>query len=55
MHWKTLGNDCNGLEKVRRIKKKYNLNKYAKIYAYGDTEGDKPMLDIADISFYRAF
>ena len=52
---KLLGNDCNGLEKVRKIKEIYNLSKYEKIYAYGDTDGDKPMLDIADIAFYRKF
>jgi len=36
------GENCRGPEKVRRIYSKYNSDDYAKIYAYGDTEGDRP-------------
>ena len=50
-----IGNDCNGQEKVRRIKEKYDLDSFEKIYAYGDTEGDMPMLNISDYPNYRLF
>ena len=47
--------NCYGTEKVFRIKKHYNLKEYKYIYAYGDTEGDKPMLKLADKAKYRCF
>ncbi len=47
------GNDCIGIEKVRRIKEKYNIKQYHTIYAYGDSDGDKEMLDLADVKYYR--
>lgn len=47
--------NCKGKEKVNRIKKKYNLAEFDKIYAYGDSQGDKEMLAIADESFYKSF
>jgi len=49
------GENCRGQEKVRRICQQYNPGDYEKIYAYGDTEGDRPMLAMADYSFYRPF
>lgn len=52
-----LGKNCYGIEKVRRIKEVYNLEDYQEIYAYGDTPGDIPMLNLADKNkaFYRCF
>jgi len=47
--------NCYGIEKVNRIKKIYNLNNFDYIYAYGDSQGDKELLEIADESFYRPF
>ncbi len=47
------GENCYGREKVRRIKERFDLNKYKNIYAYGDTKGDKEMLAIADYAFYK--
>lgn len=49
--------NCYGEEKLRRIKQSYDILKYDKIYAYGDTKGDKQMLELAskDLSFYRVF
>lgn len=47
--------NCYGLEKVVRIKEKYDLSAYSSIYAYGDSSGDKEMLEIADKSYYRCF
>lgn len=49
------GIDCNGEEKVKRIKRKYNLKSFKNIYAYGDTKLDYPMLQIADYKFYKSF
>jgi len=46
------GKICYGKEKVRRIKEKYDLHKYKKIYAYGDSQGDIPMLNLANIRYY---
>jgi HAD superfamily hydrolase (TIGR01490 family) len=45
--------DCNGIEKVRRIKKRYYLEEYDTVFAYGDSSGDKDMLELADIAYYR--
>lgn len=49
------GLNCHGDEKVRRIKEKYDLLDFKKIYAYGDTKGDLPMLSLAHESFYQPF
>lgn len=50
-----IGKNCNGEEKVRRIKERYDVANYKTIYAYGDTQGDVPMLDIADNKGYKFF
>jgi len=47
--------NCYGIEKVNRIKEKYNLEKYSVIYAYGDSSGDKEMLSIANERYYKHF
>ncbi len=47
--------NCSGKEKVRRIKDVLDLSTYEKIYAYGDSNGDKEMLAIADETYYRHF
>jgi phosphatidylglycerophosphatase C len=49
------GIDCNGLEKVNRINQHFDLSKYDLIYAYGDTNGDLPMLNLAHKQFYQYF
>jgi HAD superfamily hydrolase (TIGR01490 family) len=49
------GNNCNGLEKVNRIKGVFNLLIYNKILAFGDTYNDLPMLHLATSSYYRFF
>ncbi len=43
-----LTKNCHGREKEIRIKKHLNLADYEHIYAYGDSSGDKEMLQIAD-------
>lgn len=47
--------NCHGIEKVSRIKELYNLEDYEVIYAYGDSKGDKEMLNIADEKYYKYF
>ena len=52
---KIVGENCKGVEKVRRIIKEYDLSTFENIAAYGDTAGDKEMLSIATQKFYRFF
>jgi HAD superfamily hydrolase (TIGR01490 family) len=49
------GRNCYGTEKTVRIKQVYELNNYDEIYCYGDTNADKPMLELADIRFFKPF
>lgn len=48
-------NNCYGPEKARRIHSAYQLDGYEKIYAYGDSSGDKEMLALAHEQFYCHF
>lgn len=50
-----LTKNCFGIEKVNRINEFYNLNEYNYIYAYGDSRGDKEMLELADEKYYKYF
>jgi HAD superfamily hydrolase (TIGR01490 family) len=50
-----LDRNCYGTEKVRRIQEDYRLKDYTTIYAYGDSSGDRPMLQLANTSFYKPF
>jgi phosphatidylglycerophosphatase C len=45
--------DCCGEEKARRIREHYVLAEYETIHAYGDTEEDRQMLDMADRKYFR--
>ena len=47
--------NCHGEEKVRRIREAYSLGDYHDIYTYGDTSGDRPMLKLGTVSFYKPF
>ncbi len=47
--------NCYGIEKVNRIKAIYDLSSFDYIYAYGDSNGDKEMLKLANESFYKPF
>ena len=49
------GRNCHGEEKVSRIREHYRLEDYNEILCYGDTNGDKPFLRLATISFYKPF
>ena len=47
------GLNCYGEEKARRIRSHIDLSEYGGIYAYGDTRGDKEMLAMADLAYYK--
>jgi len=47
--------NCYGTEKVRRFLESYPDRKNYHLVAYGDSKGDKPILDLADESFYKPF
>jgi HAD superfamily hydrolase (TIGR01490 family) len=49
------GINCNGIEKVRRIRERFDVDSFDTVYAYGDTSGDRPMLALADKPFYKPF
>ncbi len=52
---KIKGNNCHGNEKVRRINESFILSAYDKIYTFGDTSGDIPMLNLGTTRFYKPF
>ncbi|MGJ0355679.1 HAD-IB family hydrolase [Aliarcobacter cryaerophilus] len=52
---KLLSKNCYGVEKVNRIKELYDLENFDYIYAYGDSSGDKQMLEISHEKFYKTF
>ena len=41
------GKNCNGEEKVKRIKAHLMLSEYDEILAFGDSSGDEAMLSLA--------
>lgn len=49
------GANCNGEEKVRRIKEEIKDKKFDKSIAFGDTDGDRPMLDFVTEGHYQFF
>ena len=52
---KIIGKNCHGSEKVNRIHEGHQLADYSIVYAYGDSSGDKPMLQLAHTAFYKPF
>lgn len=52
---KLFGKNCHGPEKVVRIKAVYDLKLFKKIYAYGDSEADKVLKEIAGEFHYKPF
>jgi phosphatidylglycerophosphatase C len=52
---KILGKNCHGDEKVVRIKQVYDLANYNVVAAYGDSEGDKAMLALAQQAYFKPF
>lgn len=47
------GPQCVGEEKARRIRERYDLPRYTRIHAYGDTHEDHAMLGLAHEAWYR--
>jgi HAD superfamily hydrolase (TIGR01490 family) len=45
--------NCRGKEKVARIRAAVDLSGYSRIFAYGNSGGDREMLSIADEAVYR--
>ena len=52
---KIKGINCNGEEKVIRIKNTFDIKQYKHILAYGDSSGDKPMLQLATQAYFKPF
>jgi phosphatidylglycerophosphatase C len=50
-----LGKNCHGSEKVCRIQEKFSLGEFTRIIAFGDTAGDREMLQLAHEQYYRPF
>ncbi|MBN1331493.1 HAD family hydrolase [Candidatus Dojkabacteria bacterium] len=48
-------NNCFGQEKVRRLLERYPARDQYTIYAYGDSKGDRELLELADHAFYKMF
>ena len=44
---KLASRNCYGPEKAGRIREKYDLAEFGRIYAYGDSRGDREMLELA--------
>jgi HAD superfamily hydrolase (TIGR01490 family) len=44
--------NCYGIEKVNRLKEYLDSNKSYYLYAYGDTKGDRELLEFANESYY---
>lgn len=52
---KFVGKNCNGEEKVNRIKQEISDEHFDKTIAFGDTKNDQPMLHWANESHFRFF
>jgi HAD superfamily hydrolase (TIGR01490 family) len=48
-----LGAQCVREEKVRRVRERFDLSRFATIHAYGDTPEDEAMLALAHRRWYR--
>lgn len=47
--------NCHGSEKVKRLKDRFDFSKIDYVYAYGNSSGDKEILELADEKYYRYF
>ena len=47
------GKNCYGDEKVCRIREHFDLSLFDEIIAYGDSSGDREMLELAHRSYYK--
>jgi phosphatidylglycerophosphatase C len=49
------GRNCYGDEKVCRIQENFDVTAFQEVLAYGDSAGDKEMLDLAHKKYYKPF
>jgi phosphatidylglycerophosphatase C len=49
------GPNCHGPEKLRRLLELYPDRSSYSLFAYGDSQGDKDLLAVADEAYYRYF
>ena len=49
------GRNCYGDEKVCRIREQFDLTGFPNIIAYGDSSGDREMLNLAHHRYYKPF
>lgn len=47
------GPQCVGAEKARRVRERFPLAGYARVFAYGDTPEDRELLALAHERYYR--
>ena len=47
--------NCYGQEKVNRLLNRFPNRGSYELYAYGDSSGDKELLELADHAFYKSF
>ncbi|MGC2166916.1 MAG: HAD-IB family hydrolase [Gallionella sp.] len=47
------GENCYGLEKVRRLEALMGARESYSLYAYGDSEGDRALLSFSDYPYFR--
>jgi len=50
---KISGKNCYGEEKLRRLKERIKIEQYREIHVYGDSKGDRELLQIATHPHYR--
>ncbi len=50
-----LTKNCYGIEKANRVKERYCLDDFDYSYAYGDSRGDRELLELANESHYKPF
>ena len=49
------GQNCYGAQKVARVRAAYDVQAFDRVIAYGDSRGDREMLEFADEAHYKAF
>jgi phosphoserine phosphatase len=50
-----LSKNCFGQEKINRLLEEFPDRRSYKLIAYGDSSGDKELIDFADKGFYNKF
>jgi phosphatidylglycerophosphatase C len=48
-----VGGDCSGSEKLGRVQRRYDVDRYPVVYAYGDTDEDRQLLSLASERYFR--